>query len=530
MSQRLLFHLRQEIIENADFGAVMASDAVIRLLRLERSFDRHTHKRLIGHPLGRLLRLHLNNYCAERTSKNGLRAWYAAQPALQEDLDLPAATLTHQDAYRPLDYLPAPAQAAILNDAVAVLVTEFGLDLRVLYEDTSSSYFEGEQCPLGAHGYSRDHRPDRPQVNYDVGVLPGGFPGRAGVYAGRVPDNRVIDQVSDEWMAQHPDLRTVLVLDRGMTLLRNRQRVIGNGQGYVAGLKIDGATRTLVLAIPGTEFTEAVPLPETKEPLQVVRRAGTIRVRGQKVSVMDHIFYNPAQAARDRAERARRIVAARQAVAAVQAQVDAGQLQQPGVIRQRVKQQLKQHQVHVFFRVQFDTQQRRIRLERRKDKLAERAVLDGKFVLQTTEVAWPSAQVLTTYRHHDEAEKVIQCLKQVVPVRPIRHWNDQRVAAHIFLSILACLVLAVLRHLARQVGWTAGIGTVRAGLRQVRRVVSRVALGSLILSQVTLTGLTAETQRLLTRLGVPLPASLAAGGVPVCLEVGTDGTVALVPV
>jgi len=528
MSPQLLVHLRQEIVENADFGAVMANDAVIRLLRLEQSFARHTHKRPVGHPLGRLLRLHLNNYCAERTSKNRLGAWYADQPALQEALNVPAAALTHQDAYRPLDYLPAAAQAAIFNDCLVVLALEFGLDLAVLYEDTSSSYFEGEQCPLGAHGYSRDHRPDRPQVNYDVGVLPGGFPARLGVYAGQVPDNRVIDQVSDEWAAQHPGRRTVLVLDRGMTLLRNRQRVIGNGQGFVAGLKIADATRQLVVAIPNSEFTETVPLPADKEPLRVVRRAATLSVRGEKVPVMNHIFYNPAQAARDRAMRARCIVAARQAVAAVQAQVDAGQLQQPGVIRQRVKQQLKQHQVHVFFRVKFDPQQQRIRLQRRKDKLAERALLDGKFVLQTTEVAWTSAQVLTAYRHHDEAEKVIQCLKQVIPVRPIRHWNDQRVAAHIFLSILACLVLAVLRHLARQIGLTSGVATIRAALQRVKRVVSQVHLDTVVIPQVTLTGLTPEVQRLLEHLGVPLPGPAAEVRVVVRLAAEEGGEMTLV--
>src|SRR5271170_3093068 len=33
----------------------------------------------------------------------------------------------------------------------------------VLY-DVSSSYLEGRKCPLAQHGYSRDHRPDRPQI------------------------------------------------------------------------------------------------------------------------------------------------------------------------------------------------------------------------------------------------------------------------------------------------------------------------------------------------------------------------------
>ncbi len=94
-----------------------------------------------------------------------------------------------------------------------------------------------------------------------------------------MPDNRVIDQVSDEWAQQHPDEQTVLVLDRGMSLLRNRVCIIGNRQGYVAGLKIDGATRNLVFSIPNEAFSEDVPLPDDKEPLKAVRRASSTKRR-----------------------------------------------------------------------------------------------------------------------------------------------------------------------------------------------------------------------------------------------------------
>ena len=37
----------------------------------------------------------------------------------------------------------------------------------VLY-DLSSSYFEKKLCPLGAHGYSRDQKPKKLQVNYGL--------------------------------------------------------------------------------------------------------------------------------------------------------------------------------------------------------------------------------------------------------------------------------------------------------------------------------------------------------------------------
>lgn len=527
---RMLLQVYHRISENADYGDVVAHDTIIESLQLEQSFDRHVHKRPLGHRLGRLLRLHLNNYCTDRSSKNKLREWYGEQPALQERLRLKPAELGHQDAYRPLDHLDATAQAAILNDCLVLLVTEFGLGLSLLYEDTSSSYFEGEKCALGGKGYSRDHRPDRPQVNYDVGVLPGGFPARVGVYGGKVPDNRVIDQVSDDWAAQHPGQRTVLVLDRGMSLLRNRGRIMGHGQGYVAGVKVDGAIRTLVLSIPHQAFTEDVPLPDDKEPLKVVRRGGTVRVKGQDVAVMNHIYFNPAKAKRERQRREQRIARAQTAVAEVQAQVDAGRLKKASVIRQRVKQKLKKHKVHALFAVKFDARQRRITLQPREDVLAQRALLDGKFVLQTTEVTWTSEKCLTTYRQHDEAEKVIQWLKQIVPVRPIRHWNDRRVAAHIFLSVLACLVMAVLRHLARQIGLQSGIQTLRRLLRRVKRVVSHLHVGQLVIPTVSLTGLTEDARRLLAHIGVPLPepAGVAWLAVRLDTEMGAQMSLALV--
>lgn len=523
----MLLQVYHKIRENADYGDVVTHDAIIEMLRLEQSFNRHTRKRPLGHRLGRLLRLHLNNYCTDRTSKSKLREWYTEQPALEERLRLKPAELGHQDAYRPLDHLDATAQAAILNDCLVVLVTEFGLDLSLLYEDASSSYFEGEKCALGGKGYSRDHRPDRPQVNYDVGVLPGGFPARVGVYAGQVPDNRVIDQVSDEWAAQHPGQRTVLVLDRGMSLLRNRVRIMGHGQGYVAGVKVDGAIRTLVLSIPHQAFTEDVPLPDDKEPLKVVRRGDTVRVKGQDVAVMNHIYFNPAKAKRERRRREQRIAGAKTAVAEVQAQVDAGQLKDASVIRRRAKQKLKKHKVHALFAVKFDARQRRITLQPREDLLAQRALLDGKFVLQTTEVTWTSKKCLTTYRQHDEAEKVIQWLKQIVPVRPIRHWNDRRVAAHIFLSVLACLVMAVLRHLARQIGLKSGIQTLRHLLRRVKRVVSHVHVGQLVIPIISLTGLTEDARRLLAHIGVPLPEPAGVAWVAVRLDAEMDAQMSL---
>jgi hypothetical protein len=91
----MLLQVYHEISENADCGDVVAYDTIIQSLKLEPSFDRHTHKRPLGHRLGRLLGLHLNNYCTDRSSKNTLGKWYADQPALQERLKLKLAELSY---------------------------------------------------------------------------------------------------------------------------------------------------------------------------------------------------------------------------------------------------------------------------------------------------------------------------------------------------------------------------------------------------------------------------------------------------
>ena len=61
----------------------------------------------------------------------------------------------------------------------------------VLY-DVSSSYMEGRCCQLAKHGYSRDHRPDRPQIVYGLLCAPDGTPVAIEVFEGNTSDPQTI--------------------------------------------------------------------------------------------------------------------------------------------------------------------------------------------------------------------------------------------------------------------------------------------------------------------------------------------------
>jgi len=65
---------------------------------------------------------------------------------------------------------------------------------------------------------------------------------------------------------------------------------------------------------------------------------------------------------------------------------------------------------------------------------------DGLFVLLTTREDLAISKVVDSYKDLKEVEMLFDDLKHFVDIRPIRHWLDRRVRAHVFLCILALLL------------------------------------------------------------------------------------------
>ena len=95
----------------------------------------------------------------------------------------------------------------------------------VLY-DVSSSYLEGRKCPLAQHGYSRDHRPDRPQIVYGLLCTREGLPVAVEVFDGNTADPATLAAQIAKLKQRFALERVVLVGDRGMlTSARIREEV-----------------------------------------------------------------------------------------------------------------------------------------------------------------------------------------------------------------------------------------------------------------------------------------------------------------
>jgi len=97
----------------------------------------------------------------------------------------------------------------------------FNVSFDVLLYDLTSTYFEIDAASLPEgdkrrHGYSRDRRPDCPQVVIALVVTPEGLPLAYEVLPGNTKDSRTLRQFLTKIDTQYGKARRVWVMDRGI--------------------------------------------------------------------------------------------------------------------------------------------------------------------------------------------------------------------------------------------------------------------------------------------------------------------------
>src|SRR6201995_1837960 len=108
----------------------------------------------------------------------------------------------------------------------------------LLLYDVTSSYLEGHCCELAQHGYSRDHRGDRPQIVIGLMCTADGCPVAVEVFEGNTADpltlSAQIDKLKQRFHVQH----VVMVGDRGLlTSARIEQTLRPAGLDWITALR-----------------------------------------------------------------------------------------------------------------------------------------------------------------------------------------------------------------------------------------------------------------------------------------------------
>ena len=344
--------------------------------------------------------------------------------------DLGVADASTDDVYRAMDWL-AECQAAVEQRLARRHLREGEL---VLY-DLSSSWVEGTHSALAARGYSRDGKKARAQIEYGLMTDAAGRPIAVEVFAGNTADPTAFISAVDTVRDRFGLSSVVMVGDRGMITSARIEaiRALG-GLGWITSLR---APAIRALAESGTLqlslFDEADLAEITDHPDYPDERLVACR--------------NPALATARSHKRDELLAATEALLELIAASVTAGRLAGADKIGIRVGKVINRHKMAKHFSL--DITDTALGYTRNSAAIAAEAALDGIYIVRTSlnTDRLDAAGVVDAYKGLKVVEADFRSLKTIdLDLRPIRHWTDQHVRAHVFICMLAAYLVWHLRR------------------------------------------------------------------------------------
>ena len=294
--------------------------------------------------------------------------------------------------------------------------------------DLTSSYFEGVTCPLAAFGYNRDKKKGKLQINFGLLTNEQGIPVAVSVFKGNTGDPQTLLPQVEKMREQFGIKNFVLVGDRGMITQKqvDELRKIEDVD-WLTALR-PGAIRKLVDGgwIQMGLFDERN-LFELEHPDWPDERL--IACRNAKLAELRRI------------KREDLLDATAVELDKVCRMVCGGRLNGKDKIGVRVGKVINKYKMakHYLLHIEDDS----FDFEINQKGVDEEAALDGIYVIRTSvnKDIMDENEAVRGYKLLPNVEQAFRCLKSVdLMVRPIRHRLEDRVRAHIFLSVLAYYV------------------------------------------------------------------------------------------
>ena len=192
-------------------GHVAAALGTIRRIALDRLILSTARDALSRRHCALVVAMMVDRLITPRSKLGFVRAVDEATATSSLGAVLRLGEVKEREAYAALDWL-LERQSRIENGLARRHLKDGVL---VLY-DVSSSYFEGRCCPLAQHGYSRDHRRDRPQIVYGLLCTREGLPVAIEVFEGNIADPTTLTSQVETVKHRFGINHVVLVGDRGM--------------------------------------------------------------------------------------------------------------------------------------------------------------------------------------------------------------------------------------------------------------------------------------------------------------------------
>lgn len=368
-----------------------------------------------------LIKLMILSRIINPESKLSLTRWY-------QHLYLPEKlpkTIDVHKFYGALDYL-IEKKEPIEQELYKRLVKEELIDTTLVFYDLTSSYFEGEDCDIAKFGHSRDHRSDCLQITLGLVIDKGGLPLYHEVFEGNMSDSKTVKGILDKVKNVLSIKNIIFVADKGMLSPENMEEL--------KKLEKDGYTY-IISQSPRTGYDNLKPYLLEKASWESI--SSTLYFTKTNDGLI--LCYNPKTALKAKYTRDEKIDKLTSFIATeLSKETLSKRKQSKNTIHDRIIKKLHSSHASKYF----DSKDN---FKLKEEILAKEELLDGVWVLTGNANLTPK-EMVKTYKQEAKIESSFRVIKDVVEIRPIYHYNVNRVRAHVFICVLSYLAARILER------------------------------------------------------------------------------------
>ena len=402
----------------------------------------------------------LARFCAPSSELQVAESWYG-KTALDDLLGVPGDKINDDRLYRALDAL-LPYKDELCRHLQKRYGELFGATFDFLFYDITSTYFEGSATgnPQAKRGYSRDSRPDCPQVCIGLVATREGLPLAFEIFDGNRPDVTTTQEMVAVMETKYGKASRIWVMDRGMVSEDNLEfmrmtktrYLVGTPRSFLKKFEQHLLDKSWEEVQPGVEV-RLVPSPEeTDETFVLCRSDGR---KEKENAILNRFAVNLESKLAKLADRA-----------------DKGRIRDKQKVERQIGRLLERHsRAASLFTVTVTEKDNHLAIGIKKNEERYQWVVEtgGSYILRTNWNETDPKTLWSTYINLTEVEDAFRTAKHDLGMRPIFHQKKDRTQAH----ILVCFLSLTLWRTLQQWMKTSGLGTApRKLLEEMREIKS----------------------------------------------------------
>jgi len=410
-------------VENLSYQAPLALWNLAQEIGITKIFSDNLRKKAWGVPASIASTLMMLNYTMESRSKDKLSRWYE-QTYLKHIAKVHPSKLNSDLLYRTLDFFSEEKIEKIHEEIFKKAKEKFNLSEEITTYDVTAILFEGNHCSLAKRGYNAEAL-YKLQANLGLAVTNERFPVAHKTFEGNIKDVTTFDKMINLLDKTINLNNTIFIFDRGIFSEENKQKILSRGSKYISGLRKYPEIKSLINSAKEEDFKHAD------------EKTLFYELLGEERKI---IFWNKKMALEKIKEREKRLNKIEDKLK----KLDPKRYEEKRLY-EKVGEITRKY--GKYFKIDYKT----FSIERDEDEIENEKQMDGKSVL-VTNTDLSVEMVLKRYHDKNFIGMSFKDLKMFVDIRPIRHWKDNRVLAHIFLAVIAFGLRSLLELKLRRAG------------------------------------------------------------------------------